>query len=163
MYFSKKKENYYVVNEKTHGTFEQREYIFTEDIDWLYKKEEWINLKSIGLAKRTYIDNNGNTVTDIRYYITDLNASRIELISKAIRDEWAIENKLHWYLDMVFLEDDSKSFLNNSQKNLNIIRKFCLGLLKLYKEETKLSMNSIGHLISMDFENEIEKIISTLY
>lgn len=69
------------------------------------------------MAKRTYKDNKGNTVTDIRYYITDLNADRIELISNAIRGEWAIENKLHWYLDMVFLEDKNTSLLDNSQKN----------------------------------------------
>ena len=64
---------------------------------------------------------------------------------------------------MVFLEDDSKSFLGNTQKNLNIIRKFCLGILKLFKEQSNLSMNLIRFLISMDFENEIEKVINTLY
>ena len=115
------------------------------------------------MVKRTYEDTEGNLVSDVRYYITDLSAERIEIIAKAIREEWNIENKLHWYLDMVFKEDDNKSFLENSQKNLNIIRKFCLGLLKLYKEEKKLSMNSVRHILSMNFEKTIEDVFNTLY
>lgn len=161
-YEQAKKENYYSEIEKAHGTCEVREYIFTNDCDWLYKKEEWKNLKSIGLAKRTY-ESDGKTITDTRYYISDLDANRTNIIAKAIRSEWAIENGLHWHLDMVFKEDDNKSFLNNSQKNLNIIRKFVLGILKIYKENTKLSMDSIRFNISMDFENEIKKIIDNLY
>lgn len=163
LYKQAKEKNYYVVKEKSHGTVEKREYIFVNDVDWIYKRKEWSGLTSIGLAKRTYEDKEGKTIIDTRYYISDLDAERIELISKAIRDEWAIENKLHWYLDMVFLEDSNKCFLENSQKNLNIIRKFCLSLLKLYKNKTKLSMNSIRHVISMNFEKKIEEVIDTLY
>ena len=66
-------------------------------------------------------------------------------------------------MDTIFLEDAKKCFLENSQKNLNIIRKFCLSILKLFKVQTKLSRNSIHFNISMDFDNEIEKIINTLY
>lgn len=158
-----KEKCYYSLEEKSHGTVEKREYIFTDDIEWLYKKNECEGLKSIGVAIRTYQDKNGKTITDKRYFITNLHFERIELISKAIRGEWGIENKLHWYLDTVFLEDDNKCFLENSQKNLNIIRKFCLNILKIFKLQTKLSMNSIRFNISMDFEHEIEKIINILY
>lgn len=158
-----KNESYYEVKEKAHGTFEKREYIFTNDVDWLYKKEEWKGLKSIGIAIRTYDDKSGKQKQDIRYFISDLASDKIEIISSAIRGEWSIENKLHWYLDMVFCEDKNRCFLNNSQKNLNIIRKFSLGLLKLYKEQTKYSMNSIRFLISINYETEIEKIINFLY
>ncbi len=85
------------------------------------------------------------------------------LLSKSIRGEWQIENGLHLYLDMVFDEDKNKSFLENSQKNLNIIRKLCLAILKRYKVHTKLSMNSIRFNISMDFENEIDSIIKRIF
>lgn len=158
-----KKESYYKFNEKAHGKPEKREYIFTNDTDWLYKKREWKNIKSIGIAIRTYENSKGELKKDVRYYISDIDSNEIEIISKAIRGEWSIENKLHWYLDMVFNEDNNKSFLNNSQKNLNIIRKFAMSILKIFKSQTKLSMNSIRFLISMDYENEIEKIINKLY
>ena len=97
-----------------------------------------------------------------RYYITNLYYECIDLISKCIRGEWGVENKLYWYLDVVFKKDANTSFLKNTQKNLNIVRKFCLSILKLFKEQSKLSMNSIRFVISMDFDNEIEKIINTL-
>ncbi|MEG2610524.1 MAG: hypothetical protein RSA91_07705 [Bacilli bacterium] len=64
---------------------------------------------------------------------------------------------------MVFKEDKNKTFLENSQKNLNIIRKFCLAILKMFKEKRKLSMNSIRFCISLDFEKEIDSIIKDLY
>ena len=163
LYKEAKDKHYYETKEKAHGGYEKREYIFTNDVDWLYKKNDWKALQSIGVVKRTYEDSEGNLVNDIRYYITDLPAERIEIIAKAIRGEWNIENKLHWYLDVVFNEDNNKSFLQNSQKNLNIIRKFCLGLLKLYKEEKKLSLNSIRHILSMDFEKTIIDILDTFY
>ena len=64
---------------------------------------------------------------------------------------------------MVFEEDKNKCFTENSQKNLNIIRKFCLAILKIFKEKRKMSMNSLRFCISMDFENEIDNIIRELY
>lgn len=163
LYNEAKKEHYYVVSEKAHSQVETREYIFTNDVDWIESKSNWKGLKSIGIAIRTYVDNKGKTVKDIRYYISNIDANKIELLSKSIRGEWAIENKLHFFLDTVFKEDDNKCFVENTQKNLNIIRKFCMTILKAFKSKTKLSMNSVRFNISMDFENEIEKIIGTLY
>lgn len=160
-----KKESYYEVKEKAHGTFEKREYIFTNDVSWLFKKDEWSGLKSIGIAIRTYENNKGKTVCDKRYFISDLTSDKIDVISKAIRSEWSIENKLHYYLDMVFKEDDNKSFVNNSQKNLNIIRKMALTILKNFREKEKIkeSLNSIRYIISASYEKGIDKVINSLY
>ena len=110
----------------------------------------------------TYIDKSGKETFDIRYYISNIDANKIQLLSNAIRGEWKIENGLHLYLDIVFLEDKNKCFLGNSQKNLNLIRKFVLALLKRYKTTSKLSMNSIRFNISMDFENEIDNILKAV-
>ena len=154
--------NYYKITEKAHGTVETREYLFSNDIEWLYQRDEWSELKSIGYAKRTYINNDGKETSDTRYFISNIDGNKIQLLSNAIRGEWQIENGLHLYLDMVFLEDKNKCFLENSQKNLNIIRKYVLALLKRYKAQTKLSMNIIRLNISMDFENEIDKILKEI-
>ena len=64
---------------------------------------------------------------------------------------------------MVFEEDKNTCFVDNSQKNLNIVRKFCLSILKNFKKKVKLSMNDIRFNIAMDFDNEIEKILKCLY
>lgn len=154
------KENYQKTIEKRNGDAEIREYGFTNDTDWIYGKNEWLGLKSVGYAKRTYKNEQGKMVSDIRYYISNLDAKLIDIITYGIRSEWKIENNLHYYLDMVFKEDDNKSFVKNTQKNLNIIRKFCLALLKNYKEKSKLSMNSIRFLINTNFEKEITKLLT---
>ena len=157
-YFSANK----LVVEKAHGTVEKREYIFTNDIDWLPNKEKWLKLKSIGIAKRTYVENN-ETKSDTRYFISNIDYKEIEILSNGIRKEWSIENQLHFYLDTVFQEDKNTCFVENTQKNLNIIRKFCLSMLKVFKKSTKLSMNDIRFSIAMDYEYEIEKILKSLY
>lgn len=157
-----KKENCIRVIEKAHGVPETRECIFTNDIEWLAFKDNWKDLKSIGIMTRTY-EKDGKEVKDTRYYISNIAAEHIQLLYNSIRGEWKIENQLHYYLDMVFKEDKNKTFLENSQKNLNIIRKFCLAILKMFKEKRKLSMNSIRFCISLDFEKEIDSIIKDLY
>ena len=154
------KESYIKTIEKRNGEAEIREYGFTNNVDWIYNKSEWIGLKSVGFAKRTYKNSQNEIVSDIRFYISNLSAGHIEIISRSIRGEWAIENNLHYFLDTVFNEDSSTAFVKNTQKNLNIIRKFALALLKNYKEKTKLSMNSIRFLLNTDFEKEISKILS---
>ena len=155
-----KKKNYKKEIEKRNGEVDIREYGFTNDVSWIYQKSEWQGLTSVGYVKRTYKNDKGKIVSDMRYYISNLKAEFIDLIALAIRSEWKIENNLHYYLDTVFREDDSTSFVKNTQKNLNIIRKFCLALLKNYKEKTKLSYNLIRFSLSTSFETEITKILS---
>ncbi len=41
-----------------------------------------------------------------------------------------IENSLHWVLDVVFREDDSRHHAGNSCENLALLRKLALSLLK---------------------------------
>ena len=101
------------------------------------------------------------TTVETRYYISNLPCNIIEF-SNAIRKEWSIENKLHWHLDLTFKEDNNKTFEKNAQKNLNIIRKFCLSILKLVKDIYGLSLKNIRKYLCMDFENEIEKIFTYL-
>ena len=74
-----------------------------------------------------------------------------------------IENNLHWYLDNVFKKDNNKSYIENSQKNLNNIRRFCLEIIKIIKDEYKLSVNSARQILGMNLENEIERIFHSLY
>ena len=160
-FFNKvKKENYIKNIEKRNGEAEIREYGFINDTDWIYNKSEWLGLKSVGFAKRTYRNAENKTVSDIRFYISNLDASYISIIGVAIRSEWKIENNLHYFLDTVFGEDNNTAFVKNTQKNLNIIRKFALALLQNYKKESKLSMNSIRFLINTNFEQEISKILT---
>ena len=158
LYFLNKSSKY-TKTEKSHNQIERREYYFTNDINWINNKEKWNGLKSIGCVKK-YIN---NKLTEERYFISDIDCKYVEQLSNVIRSEWKIENNLHWYLDTVFREDSNKSYKNESQKNLNIIRKFCLGIIKQIKSLYNQSVNSVRQILSMCFENEIERIFNSLH
>lgn len=49
-----------------------------------------------------------------------------------------------------------------SAKNLQIMKKIALAILGLVKESYKLSMKRIRYELSLDYENEIEKMLSML-
>lgn len=162
IYFNDKeflnKSRKYTTTEKSHNQIETREYFFTNDINWINNKEKWEGLKSIGCIKK-YIN---KKLVEERYFISDIDNKYIEQLANVIRSEWHIENNLHWYLDSVFKEDSNKSYINDSQKNLNIIRKFCLGIIKRVKIIYNQSVNSTRKILSMSFENEIERIFDSL-
>jgi hypothetical protein len=44
-----------------------------------------------------------------------------------------IENSLHWVLDVVFREDDSRHHAGNSGENLGLLRRLAISLLKQEK------------------------------
>ncbi len=47
-----------------------------------------------------------------------------------IRGHWSVENNLHWMLDVVFNEDQSRRRIGNSAANFNIIAKIALALIE---------------------------------
>ena len=47
-------------------------------------------------------------------------------------------------------------------KNLQIMKKIALSILSLVKSSYKLSMKKIRYVLSLDYENEIEKMLSML-
>ena len=161
LYQQAAKESYYSETEKAHNDIEKRIYIMTSDIEWLDNKSKWKNIKSIGLVTREYTQD-GRKTKDTRYFITDLSSNVIRDFSKAVRDEWGIENNLHWHLDYSFKEDYSRTYIKNSQANLNILRKLALNILKLVQPLYNVSLKRIRKKLIMDFENEINNIFTYL-
>ncbi len=50
-----------------------------------------------------------------------------------IRKHWAIENNLHWQLDVIFSEDNDLKNIEASAENMNIIRKMALNMIEAKK------------------------------
>lgn len=155
-----KNENYIKKIEKEHNAVVTREYYMTKNIDWMNTKSKWPSLKSIGLA-RNIIEKGEKVTIEDRYYIISF-SDNIELFSRSVRAEWGIENNLHAPLDIVFKEDDNKTLEKNGAKNLGIIRRIALALLKFVQTYYKISLNLIRTNLSFDFENEIDKIFKLL-
>ena len=54
----------------------------------------------------------------------------IELFSRSVRGHWSVES-MHWHLDVTFKEDANKTIDKRAAENLNIIRKWCISILKM--------------------------------
>jgi predicted transposase YbfD/YdcC len=121
-----------------HGRIEIRRYTTVSDIDWLPDKPLWKDLTSIGMVEsERHIGDEVSTET--RYYISSLQ-SDAKLFGQAVRSHWGVENSLHWVLDMVFREDESRIRKGHAPENFAILRHIALNLLRkesTYKKSTK--------------------------
>lgn len=118
-----------------HGRIETRICSVIDDLKFLDDQQDWQGLKSIvKIETERYTKITAKTETETRYYISSLGADATN-INNAVRSHWAIENKLHWILDVEFKEDASRKRMGNSASNFNIISKIALGLIE--KVETK--------------------------
>lgn len=144
--------------EKAHGQIEIREYYQTEEIGWLAQKKEWKGLKSIGMEEKT-IQKDGIERKEYRYYISSLKED-VELFSRAVRGHWSVES-MHWHLDVTFKEDANTTLDKQAAENLNIIRKWCLSILKMVEIfRPNLSMKKKRFVISMNPSEFIEQVLN---
>lgn len=68
------------------------------------------------------------------YYISSRELSAEELLRHA-RMEWAVET-MHWLLDIHYGEDYCRIENRTIPKNLNLLHKFSISLLRQYKTRT---------------------------
>ena len=134
--------------EKDHGRIETRRYWQSEDIAWFEDKKNWAGLRSFCLAEAIR-ERGGRTETSRRYYISSLACDEAK-VARSIRGHWHIENSLHWCLDVVFHEDQSRARARNAAKNLSTLRAICLNLIK--RIPGNLSMKSKRFQASLNDE-----------
>jgi len=122
--------------EKGHGRIEERLCVVCDNIYWLDDYKLWDGLKSFAMLQTRRIvpgDKGPVSQMETRYYISSLKLNA-QAIYKATRTHWAIENNLHWQLDVTFREDDDRK-RNIAAYNFSLIAKVALALLK--KDTTK--------------------------
>lgn len=135
--------------EKEHGRIETRRCWQSDEIDWFSDKEKWAGLRSFCLIESTR-ELKGKTETSRRYYISSLgvDAGRV---ARSIRAHWQIENSLHWCLDVVFNEDQSRARARNAAKNLGTLRAICLNLIKRIPGKLSMKAKRFQAALSTDF------------
>ena len=168
---------YYTYMEKSHSSIIKYECFQTSDIHWYDRKDEWKDMRTIGMIKKTIIKKvkEKNTrknakketiykeVTTIekRYYISSRSVNAEEL-EKAVRAHWNIENKIHFHLDVTFCQDKNRTSNKNALLNLEIIHKFVLGCLTRVKPRYNRSLQRIRKHISNNFEEFFPEFICYL-
>jgi len=113
-----------------HGRVETRNCLVYTDFSHIQEPERWVGLKAIACVESVrYLKASKTEQTEKRYYITSMDANA-EKIAKTVRSHWAIENSLHWVLDVAFHEDGSRKRNGNAAENFSIICRIALNLLK---------------------------------
>jgi len=126
--FARTKVRRFETTEKGHGREEIRWYYICPVPDDLPDRSRWANLKAIGIAiSNTQRD--GKECNEVRYYILSKYLSG-KRFAAAVRSHWAIENRLHWQLDVTFQEDQSRIRKGHADANFSILRRTALSLLK---------------------------------
>ncbi len=101
----------------------------------------------------------GKEKKEYRYYISSLKED-ISLFSRAVRGHWAVES-IHRQLDVTFREDANHTLDKTAAQNQNIIRKWCLSILKMLQiGGKKMLLQRKRFNIGMNPVKYIEEILS---
>jgi predicted transposase YbfD/YdcC len=138
--------------DKGHGRLETRRATVTADIQWFKDKyRQWKGLSSL-VEMESLREIKGELSTEKRYYISSL-SGEVEALSKAIRQHWGVENKLHWILDVCFNDDQSRIRKGNAPRNIAIIKKTGLNLLQMIKKDRpRISLKRMRKLAGWDHD-----------
>lgn len=111
-----------------HGRIETRKTTVIHDVAWLRARHDWPGLKSIVVVESTR--RIGDKIdSETRLYITSL-ALIAALVGPIIRSHWAIENSLHWVMDMVFRDDECRVRTQNAPANFTTLKHMAHNLLR---------------------------------
>lgn len=124
-----KRINTYKTFDKDHGRIEKREYYISDNLFFINNKNKWKDLKAIGMVIQEREEKNVKS-KEVHYYILNKYIDAAKFASY-VRKHWAIENGLHWILDVIFDEDHSTAKKDRAIENISIIRKIVFNLTKL--------------------------------
>jgi predicted transposase YbfD/YdcC len=119
---------------KDHGRFEVRMHTVSHTVDWYASERSYPGaprfpqLTTIAMVE-SRIERGDKIETERRSYISSRALSAADF-AEAVRGHWAIENNLHWILDVTFNEDQSRLRTGHGAKNMAVVRHFALNLVR---------------------------------
>lgn len=114
--------------DKGHGRAAQRTVHICQDLTPLEACADWAGLRTLVLVETERHTSHGVTHAQ-RFYLSSLTDPDPAVYARLVRGHWAVENQLHWQLDLTFREDQSRLRTGHAALNANILRKTALYLL----------------------------------
>lgn len=132
--------------DKGHGRIECRTCAVITDVQWMKEAHpHWPTLNCIvRIESQRKMDS--DTKKETGYYISSASTNAQTLLAST-RNHWAIENQLHWVLDMSFGDDQSRIRKGNAPENIAVIRHAALNMIRMTKgkrESIKLLRKAAG-------------------
>src|SRR4051795_13470405 len=114
----------------THGRLVRRRVFASTDAAALEALSGWPGLRTVLAVESIRSLNSAPTKveSEIRYFLSSCPDSPA-VLGQAVRRHWAIENALHWVLDVTFREDDSRVRDQHAARNFAVLRKIALNLV----------------------------------
>lgn len=111
-----------------HGRIETRTITVIHDVDWLQKRHDWPGLKGVVVieSRREVGD---KVEHETRFYITSL-VLMAHLLGPIVRSHWAIENSLHWVMDMIFRDDECRIRTDHAPANFTTLKHMAHNLIR---------------------------------
>ena len=138
-----------------HGRIEERR-CRAVDARWLAERHpEWKNLRSLAEIEAVRIDKKTDAESrQTRLYISSLEPDP-KAILDAVRSHWAIENSLHWTLDVTFDEDRCRTRKDRSALNLAVIRHAALNILSADPSRGSLRKKRLKACVDPHFRSSL--------
>ncbi|MGH7069308.1 MAG: ISAs1 family transposase [Acetobacteraceae bacterium] len=111
-----------------HGRIETRTTTVIHDVDWLRERHDWPGLTAVVVVESTR-EVSDRIEQETRFYITSL-ALLANLLGPIIRSHWAIENSLHWVMDMIFRDDECRVRTDHAPANFATIKHMAHNLIR---------------------------------
>jgi predicted transposase YbfD/YdcC len=111
-----------------HGRIETRTYTAFHDVAWLQERHDWPGLKGFVMVESTR-EIDAKVERETRFYITSL-ALLAHALAPIIRSHWAVENSLHWVMDMIFRDDECRLRTDHAPANFTTIKHMAHNLIR---------------------------------
>jgi len=123
--------------------------------------EEWPNCKTVAMVAS--LRQVGDKVSNLerRYYVSSRDMTP-ERLAKAVRAHWAVENKLHWMLDVNFGEDACTVKKDNAPEILSSIRRVVINMLALDCTQPSFTKKKLSKRQKRKFANWDEDIMRSI-
>jgi predicted transposase YbfD/YdcC len=117
-----------------HGRIETRTTTVIHDVAWLQERHAWPGLKAVVVVDSVRElagpgPEGRKTERETRLYITSL-ALLANLLGPIVRSHWAIENSLHWVMDMIFRDDECRVRTDHAPANFTTIKHMAHNLIR---------------------------------
>jgi predicted transposase YbfD/YdcC len=128
--------------DKGHGRIEARRVAVLREVDWLTTDRRFpgeLRLPGVACVLRVETEARlaDRTRSDTRYFISSAPLSARQA-ADAVRGHWAIENRLHWVLDVTFGDDQSRLRKGHGARNMATVRHFALNLVRVATGKTSI-------------------------
>lgn len=111
-----------------HGRIETRTTTVIHDVAWLQQRHAWPGLNGVVMVESTR--QIGNAIErETRFYITSL-VLLAHQIGPIVRSHWAVENSLHWVMDMIFRDDECRVRTDHAPANFTTVKHMALNLIR---------------------------------